>query len=209
MLIKIIVCLIIGYVFGLFQTGYIYGKILYGIDVRRYGSGNAGTTNTIRTLGKPAGYIVFLGDALKAVFAILLVRFVIFPGLAQTDLLALITGFGVVLGHDFPFYMHFQGGKGIATTGGVMFTLDIRMAIIAAIVFAIIFFATRYVSVGSLAITALFPFMLLIFFPGQPLMFAVGLLFTAMAWWRHKANIIRLKNGTENRFDRKKKKSQE
>lgn len=209
MLIKIIVCLIIGYIFGLFQTGYLYGKILYGVDVRKYGSGNAGTTNTIRTLGKPAGYIVFLGDGLKAVFAILLVRYVIFPGLPQTDLLALITGFGVVLGHDFPFYMHFQGGKGIATTGGVMFTLDIRMAIIAAIVFALIFFTTRYVSVGSLAITALFPFMLLIFFPGQPLMFAVGLLFTAMAWWRHKANIIRLKNGTENRFDRKKKKSQE
>ena len=209
MLIKIIVCLIIGYIFGLFQTGYLYGKILYGVDVRKYGSGNAGTTNTIRTLGKPAGYIVFLGDGLKAVFAILLVRYVIFPGLPQTDLLALITGFGVVLGHDFPFYMHFQGGKGIATTGGVMFTLDIRMAIIAAIVFALIFFTTRYVSVGSLAITTLFPFMLLIFFPGQPLMFAVGLLFTAMAWWRHKANIIRLKNGTENRFDRKKKKSQE
>ena len=209
MLIKIIVCLIIGYIFGLFQTGYLYGKILYGVDVRKYGSGNAGTTNTIRTLGKPAGYIVFLGDGLKAVFAILLVRYVIFPGLPQTDLLALITGFGVVLGHDFPFYMHFQGGKGIATTGGVMFTLDIRMAIIAAIVFALIFFTTRYVSVCSLAITALFPFMLLIFFPGQPLMFAVGLLFTAMAWWRHKANIIRLKNGTENRFDRKKKKSQE
>jgi glycerol-3-phosphate acyltransferase PlsY len=209
MLIKIIVCLIIGYIFGLFQTGYLYGKILYGVDVRKYGSGNAGTTNTIRTLGKPAGYIVFLGDGLKAVFAILLVRYVIFPGLPQTDLLAMITGFGVVLGHDFPFYMHFQGGKGIATTGGVMFTLDIRMAIIAAIVFAIIFFATRYVSVGSLAITALFPFMLLIFFPGQPLMFAVGLLFTAMAWWRHKANIIRLKNGTENRFERKKKNKQE
>ena len=209
MLIKIIVCLIIGYIFGLFQTGYLYGKILYGVDVRKYGSGNAGTTNTIRTLGKPAGYIVFLGDGLKAVFAILLVRYVIFPGLPQTDLLALITGFGVVLGHDFPFYMHFQGGKGIATTGGVMFTLDIRMAIIAAIVFALIFFTTRYVSVGSLAITALFPFMLLIFFPGQPLMFAVGLLFTAMAWWRHKANIIRLKNGTENRFERKKKNKQE
>ena len=209
MLIKIIVCLIIGYIFGLFQTGYLYGKILYGVDVRKYGSGNAGTTNTIRTLGKPAGYIVFLGDGLKAVFAILLVRYVIFPGLPQTDLLALITGFGVVLGHDFPFYMHFQGGKGIATTGGVMFTLDIRMAIIAAIVFALIFFTTRYVSVGSLAITALFPFMLLIFFPGQPLMFAGGLLFTAMAWWRHKANIIRLKNGTENRFERKKKNKQE
>lgn len=205
MLMKVILCLVIGYVFGLFQTGFIYGKIIHGIDVRNYGSHNAGTTNTIRTLGKPAGYIVFLGDALKAVFAILLVRYVLFAGLPQTDLLALLTGFGVVLGHDFPFYMNFKGGKGIATTGGVMFTLDIRMAIIAAIVFAIIFFTTRYVSVGSLAITALFPFMLLYFFPGQPLMFCVGLLFTAMAWWRHRENIKRLRNGTENRFERKKK----
>ncbi len=206
MLLKVILCLIIGYYFGLFQTGYLYGKILHGIDVRNYGSGNAGTTNTIRTLGKPAGYIVFLGDALKAVFAILLVKYVIFPGQPQTDLLCLITGLGVVLGHDFPFYMDFKGGKGIATTSGVVFTLDIRMAIIFAIVFAVIFFTTRYVSVGSLVITALVPFLMLIFFRGQIWMFAVGLLFTALAWWRHRANIQRLLNGTENRFDRKKKK---
>ena len=206
MLLKVILCLIIGYFFGLFQTGYLYGKILHGIDVRNYGSGNAGTTNTIRTLGKPAGYIVFLGDALKAVFAILLVKYVIFPGQPQTDLLCLITGLGVVLGHDFPFYMDFKGGKGIATTSGVVFTLDIRMAIIFAIVFAVIFFTTRYVSVGSLVITALVPFLMLIFFRGQIWMFAVGLLFTALAWWRHRANIQRLLNGTENRFDRKKKK---
>ena len=206
MLFKVILCLIIGYYFGLFQTGYLYGKFLHGIDVRNYGSGNSGTTNTIRTLGKPAGYIVFLGDGLKAVFAILLVRYIIFPGQPQTNLLCLITGLGTVLGHDFPFYMNFKGGKGIATTSGVAFIMDIRMAIIFAIVFAVIFFATRYVSVGSLAITALFPFLLLLFFPGQPLMIAVGLIFTALAWWRHRANIIRLKNGTENRFDRKKKK---
>lgn len=206
MLFKIILCLIIGYYFGLFQTGYLYGKILHGIDVRNYGSGNAGTTNTIRTLGKPAGYIVFLGDALKAVFAILLVRYVIFPGQPQTELLCLITGLGVVLGHCFPFYMDFKGGKGIATTSGVAFIMDYRIAIVFAIVFAVIFFATRYVSVGSLAITALFPFLLLIFFRGQFLMFAAGLIFTAIAWWRHRANIVRLMNGTENRFDRKKKK---
>ena len=75
-------CLAIGYLFGLFQTSYIYGKA-HGIDIRNYGSGNAGTTNTLRTLGKPAGYIVFLGDALKAVFAVWIVRYLLFPGLGD------------------------------------------------------------------------------------------------------------------------------
>ena len=74
MAIKVIICLVLGYIFGCFQTGYFYGKLFKGIDVRNYGSGNAGTTNTLRTLGKPAGYIVFLGDALKAVFAVWIVR---------------------------------------------------------------------------------------------------------------------------------------
>ena len=79
MAIKVIICLALGYIFGCFQTGYFYGKVFKGIDVRNYGSGNAGTTNTLRTLGKPAGYIVFLGDALKAVFAVWIVRYLLFP----------------------------------------------------------------------------------------------------------------------------------
>ena len=83
MAIKVIICLALGYIFGCFQTGYFYGKVFKGIDVRNYGSGNAGTTNTLRTLGKPAGYIVFLGDALKAVFAVWIVRYLLFPDLAM------------------------------------------------------------------------------------------------------------------------------
>lgn len=206
MVIKVIICLALGYVFGCFQTGYFYGKLLHGVDVRNYGSGNAGTTNTLRTLGKKAGYIVFLGDALKAVIAVWLVRYLIFPGLGDTTkILETVTALGVVLGHNYPFYMNFKGGKGIAATGGFMFALDVRIAIVAAIVFAVIFFTTRYVSVGSLAITALFPVMILIFYPGQWVVFGLSLIFTAMAWWRHRENIKRLLNGTENRFEKKKK----
>ena len=119
MAIKVIICLVLGYIFGCFQTGYFYGKLFKGIDVRNYGSGNAGTTNTLRTLGKPAGYIVFLGDALKAVFAVWIVRYLLFPGLGDvTKILETVTALGVVLGHNYPFYMHFKGGKGIAATFG-------------------------------------------------------------------------------------------
>ena len=170
-----------------------------------YGSGNAGTTNTLRTLGKPAGYIVFLGDALKAVFAVWIVRYLLFPGLGDvTKILETVTALGVVIGHNYPFYMNFKGGKGIAATGGFMFALDVRIALIAAIVFAVVFFTTRYVSVGSLTITALFPILMLIFYPGQWVVFGLSLVFTALAWWRHRANIKRLMNGTENKFEKKK-----
>lgn len=204
MVVEIIVCLIIGYIFGCFQTGYLYGR-LHGIDIRNYGSGNVGTTNTLRTLGKKAGYITYLGDALKAIFAILLVRYVIYPGSADNLLLTMYTGFGVVLGHNYPFYLKFKGGKGIAVTSGVMVAFDIRFAIPGAIGFFLVFFLTRYVSLGSLVLAVIFPVCILIFYPGQWHLFVVSLVFCAMAFWRHRANIVRLLHGTENRFDKKKK----
>ena len=205
MVVEIIVCLVIGYVFGCFQTGYFYGR-LHGIDIRKYGSGNVGTTNTLRTLGKKAGYITYLGDALKAIFAILLVRYVVYPGSPDNLLLTMYTGFGVVLGHNYPFYLKFKGGKGIAVTSGVMVAFDVRFAIPGAIGFFLAFFLTRYVSVGSLVLAVLFPICVLIFYPGQWHLFIVSLVFCAIAFWRHRSNIVRLANGTENRFYKKKKK---
>lgn len=205
MVLKIILCLCIGYLFGCIQSGYIYGRC-HGIDIRNYGSGNVGTTNMLRTLGKKAGYITYAGDVLKGIIAIFLVRFVIFSGSGIDALLTMYTGFGVVLGHNYPFYLGFKGGKGIAVTSGVMFAFDWRFAVIALIVFAVSFYTTRYVSVGSLAITALFPICCLIFYFGQWHLFIISVLFCAMAWWRHRANIVRLMNGTENKFEKKKKK---
>ena len=199
-----IICLVIGYVFGLFQTAFFYGKA-HGIDIREHGSGNSGTTNALRVLGTKAGLIVFAGDCLKCMAAIFLTKLLF--GKSHPDfvyLFALYTGAGVILGHNYPFYMHFKGGKGIAATGGFMFALDVRIALIAAIVFAVVFFTTRYVSVGSLTITALFPILMLIFYPGQWVVFGLSLIFTALAWWRHRANIKRLMNGTENKFEKKK-----
>lgn len=208
MLRDIVLCLFIGYIFGCFQTGYIYGKC-HGIDIRQYGSGNAGTTNTLRVLGKKAGYITYLGDALKAIIAILLVEHLVYgqllvPSLSFQLLLA-YTGLGVAFGRDYPFYLKFKGGKGIAVTSGVMLALDLRIGLIGIIGFFIIFFATRYVSVGSLYMSLAFPVCVLIFYPGQWHLFAVSVVFWLMAWMRHRENIKRLLHGNENRFERKKK----
>ena len=209
MFLDIFLCLFIGYIFGCFQTGYFYGKSK-GIDIRNYGSGNAGTTNTLRVLGKKAGYITYLGDALKAIFAIMIVKYIIYGQLITPSmdfhLLLAYTGFGVALGHNYPFYLNFKGGKGIATTSGVMLALDLRIGLIGIIGFFIIFFGTRYVSVGSLYMSLVFPICVLIFYPGEWHLFAVSVVFWLMAWMRHRENIKRLLNGNENRFERKKKK---
>lgn len=204
----IIICLLVGYFFGCFQTGYIYGRC-HGIDIRNYGSGNSGTTNTLRVLGKKAGYITYVGDALKAILAILFVRYVVFSSILTPvmdyQLILTYTGLGVTLGHNYPFFLGFKGGKGIAATSGVMLAMDIRIGLIGIAAFGILFFTTRYVSVGSLAMTLLFPICVLIFYPGEWHLFVVSVIFWAMAWIRHRSNIVRLMNGTENRFDKKKK----
>ena len=198
-----IVCLVIGYGFGLFQTGYFYGK-RNGIDIRKYGSGNAGTTNALRTLGKKAGAITLAGDCLKAILAILLVSLIFgraFP--EQIMLLKLYAGAGCVLGHNFPFYLGFKGGKGIATTGGVIFAFHWQLGLLCAAVFLIITAISKYVSLGSICMVLIIPFILYFNNPHDWKLVIVGCIFTAMAIWRHRANIGRLMNGTENKLGQK------
>ena len=118
-----VICLLIGYVFGLFQTAYFYGKAK-GIDIRKYGSGNAGTTNALRVLGTKAGLIVLAGDCLKCIIAVCITRALFSTGHPENIyLLCLYTGAGAVIGHNFPFYMGFKGGKGIAATAGLILSL--------------------------------------------------------------------------------------
>ena len=124
MAVCIVVCMIVGYLFGCIQTGYIVGRV-NKIDIRDYGSGNSGTTNTLRTLGKTAAIITFLGDAVKGLVAVNLARYVIMPAfhVEGEAYLWLLTGFAVVLGHNFPFYLGFKGGKGIAVSFGSLLGL--------------------------------------------------------------------------------------
>lgn len=201
MLLKILICLIVGYGFGCFSTAYVIGKA-NNIDIRNYGSGNAGTTNALRTLGWKAGFLTFLGDAIKAIIPVLLIRF-LFKNDSYGELLPLYTGLGVVLGHNFPVWLNFKGGKGIAATGGVMFAFDWRLGIAAFILFLIVVVITRYVSLGSLMISVLFPVWILVLYPGNIHMLIVSLVFTVSAFIKHRSNMKRLLNGTENKIGQK------
>ena len=199
-----LVCLFIGYVFGLFQTAYIYGK-LHGIDIKQHGSGNAGTTNALRVLGKKAGLIVFIGDVLKTGFAIILVS-ILFKDSEILSLLKLYAAAGVILGHDFPFYMGFKGGKGIACTAGLIAFFHPILIPVELLTFAVVFLTTHYVSLGSLLLQIALIAQMIIF--GQMGMwgmeqsalnelYIVTILLAALAFWGHRSNIDRLMHKSE------------
>lgn len=202
-----ILCLVIGYAFGLFQTGYLYGK-LHHIDIRNYGSGNSGTTNALRVMGKKAGLIVFLGDFFKTVFACLIAR-MIFKDSESVDMYALYAGLGVVLGHNFPFYLKFKGGKGIASMAGILVSMDWRITLVCAALFLGAVIITRYVSLGSILVVVSF-FIQIVYYgcrgeftvAENNLMefYFVAAFLMVMAIWRHRANIKRLLSGTENKL---------
>ena len=209
------VCLVCGYLFGIIQTAYIYGR-LHGIDIRQHGSGNSGTTNALRVLGKKAGLIVFLGDLLKGVVACSLTHIILdminLPGVSDNKyLFVLYMGFGVVLGHNFPFYMQFKGGKGIAATSGMIIGLwDWRLIVILLAVFIISVAVTKYVSVGSILIMSGFFILYTIFAIMGDYNFAerakliesivVAGVIAGLAIFRHRANIKRLIAGTEHKL---------
>ncbi len=216
-------CLGIGYLFGLFQTAYILGK-MKGIDIREHGSGNAGTTNTLRVLGKKAGLIVFLGDILKTILAVILIGILFqekYP--EQLYLLKLYAGLGAVLGHNFPFYLKFKGGKGIAATGGMILSFDWFFVPVGLLAFFGTFAVSHYVSLGSLVLTAVFPIQMILMgqlgignFAAIPQailieMYVLGFVLMALAYIRHAENIKRLASGTERKtyIFKKKEKTEE
>lgn len=211
-----IICVLIGYVFGLFQTGYLVGK-MNKMDIRQHGSGNAGSTNALRVLGWKAGAMTFFGDCFKCVFAILLVRYIFRDSRADMlPLLSMYAGAGATLGHNFPFYLKFQGGKGIAVLGGLLFATNLWMTLICLAAFIIVVYATRYISVGSMLVSLIFTIEVIVYgqmggfhMSGPPLyeLYGVVIFLMILAWYRHKANIKRLLNGTENKFGSKKKDS--
>ena len=164
------------------------------------------TTNTLRTLGKTAALLTFLGDSSKGLIAVNIARYILIPqfgGMAHEATLWLVTGFAVVIGHNFPFYLHFKGGKGIATTGGVIFAFDWRLGLLCLLIFSVVTGISKYVSLGSICMVLVIPFILYFSSPHDWQLVAVGCVFTAMAVWRHRANIGRLIHGTENKLGQK------
>ena len=209
-----IICLLIGYAFGLFQTSYIYGKI-HGVDIRTKGSGNAGTTNALRTFGKLGGFLTALGDVMKCILAVIVI-WLIYRN-TQADIIKLLKIYasaGVILGHNFPFYLKFRGGKGIAATCGMILAfLDWHLILIGAILFFASIAITKFVSVGSLTLSACF--LIGVIVSGQLgvysmtqasliEMYIIVALLTLMAFIKHRGNISRLLHGNERKLSFKK-----
>lgn len=204
-----IICVLVGYVCGLFQTGYIYGK-LHHIDIRKHGSGNAGTTNALRTLGWKAGAITFLGDCLKCMLAVG-IAYVLYGKTHRSmiELLAMYAGMGAVLGHNFPFYLDFKGGKGIAATAGLLLAVNPGVALIAMVVFIIVVAITRYVSLGSIILVVIFAIGMVVqgeylgtalTRPQQLELYGLSAFLAVLAIYKHRENIKRLMAGTENKL---------
>lgn len=204
-----LICLIIGYVFGLFQTSYIIGK-MHKTDIREHGSGNAGTTNAFRTFGKKAGALTLVGDCLKCVAAMLVAKAIFRESCPDMlPLLSLYAAAGCILGHNFPFFLGFRGGKGIAASVGMVAAFDWRIFLICAVVFLGLFFAFHYVSLCSVLSYPSALICMIVF--GQMGMYGMdrghtlelyGVMtaLTILALYRHRANIRRLLNGTESRI---------
>ena len=201
-----IICIIIGYGFGLFQTAFIYGK-LHGIDIREHGSGNAGTTNTLRVLGTKAGLIVLAGDIIKCILAIVLCGALF--GKTHPDevyLLKLYAAAGAILGHNFPFYLNFKGGKGIAATAGLIIAFHPYFIIVEALLFFVTFAITHYVSLGSLLVYVGLMIQMVVwgqmglFGASQAVlneMYVITAFLTILAYYKHRENIVRLIKGEE------------
>lgn len=209
-------CVLIGYCIGMIQIAYIYGKIK-GVDLRKQGSGNLGSTNTLRTFGNKSGFLVLCMDALKMGLSIVATWLIFGTDPDYFPLLILYTALGTILGHDFPFYLHFKGGKGVASTIGLALFLDAWLVPIPLLTFIIIVATTHYVSLGSLlAYLALFLNYVAL---GQfglitdnlPVLYeSYGIFFVLMllAYLQHITNIKRLINHTERKTYLSKKKKE-
>ena len=197
-----LICLLIGYGVGCIQTAWMISVLHFRKDIRNYGSGNAGTTNMARVFGAGSGVITLILDISKGVLAVCIAGWIYGFGFANTNL-RLWAGVGVVLGHNFPFYLHFRGGKGFASSIGVWIAIDFRVFLIAAIPSLIVLFGLQYMSVTALTAMTVAFITTCFLYVGKIHGTEVILLsafFMVMSFIRHKDNIKRLIQGKENKI---------
>ena len=207
MSVEAIAVTIIGYLLGSIPFGVLVAK-KYGVDIYQVGSGNPGATNVLRQIGKTAGYMVFILDFLKGLVATVWFLLPIFS--FSGDITLSLWGLpAAVLGHTLPLFAKFRGGKGVATAmGGLLGVMPVCL-LIGLVCWIVIFFSTRYVAVASIGFGASLPvYSLVDYWTGDPNSRQVGTVFLAFlvtGWivWRHRENLVRLKAGTENRFEKK------
>lgn len=200
---------IFSYLLGSFPSGYLAGRI-GGVDVRKAGSGNIGATNVLRILGKKYGYAVFFSDALKGLVAVetaFAAARLTNASRHYADSLAILAAVLCVFGHTFPVWLKFRGGKGVATSAGVMFGLAPLATLVSVAVWFVVFEFTRYVSVASVVAAFALPItigiLVKIHVTQGVVIFYSAILLAAVVCWRHRSNFARLVKGTEQRFIRK------
>jgi acyl phosphate:glycerol-3-phosphate acyltransferase len=200
---------LVSYLLGSVPAGYIAGRIA-GIDIRHAGSGNIGATNVTRVLGKRYGYPVFIVDFLKGLMAVsmsILIEKRAQPISAPTELFGIVAAISSVIGHAFPVWLSFKGGKGVATSMGALFGLMPFVALIGIAVWVITFEVTRYVSVASMTAALAVPISIFILMPlkqtGGAVLLYFSICLAALVIFRHRSNLSRLVRGTEPRFKRK------
>lgn len=194
---------ILAYILGSVPSAVWVGKSFYGVDVREHGSNNAGATNTFRVLGIPAGSVVLLLDTLKGATAANLAYFLADDWLSIGSLIEYKILFGLlaVLGHIFPIFANFKGGKGIATLLGMVLAIHPQLALMSLGVFIVVLLLTRYVSLSSMISTIFFPIFTLYLYPekNEPVLLAFGITMAILVVFTHKKNIKKLLNGNENK----------
>lgn len=199
---KLLLTLVVGYLLGSISTGVILSRAFGHKDIRSQGSGNSGTTNMLRVMGKKFALLTFAGDLLKGIIAVLIGK-----TLLGTQAGEIVGAFGAILGHNFPLYFGFKGGKGIATSFGCLLIVFPLQTLCAFGVFLLLVATTRYVSAGSLGAAVTLPFFIMFTTPCDPVIWGSVIAICLLAIWRHYPNIKRLMNHTESKLSFGKKKS--
>lgn len=201
----------VAYMMGSLNFAIIISKVKYRDDIRKYGSGNAGMTNMMRTYGTAAAVFTFLGDILKAVVSVLLAEFLF------GETIAYIAGVACVLGHAFPCWYKFKGGKGVAVSAAMILTLEPLVFLFVLLIFLIVVLITRYISLGSIMAALMYPLLLSEFYPAihaaggailYPVIFISSIIVMVLVLFLHRENMKRLLDGKENKFSFKKKGTQ-
>ena len=192
---KIVLIITICYLLGSLPFGYIVGKLFKKIDIREFGSGNIGATNAFRILGPSLASLVVMGDIGKGILSIYLLKYLNI----DSSLILTIAGLAVICGHDWSLFLGFKGGKGIATTFGVVFALNPIISILAVMVWGVVLIISRYASLSSIcAIISIFVFTILFKQPYEYIGFSAIIIILGI--FNHKENIKRLKSKKESKF---------
>jgi acyl phosphate:glycerol-3-phosphate acyltransferase len=196
---------VLSYLIGSVPWGYLFAR-LKGVDIRQHGSGNIGTANVLRVMGKKWGYLVFLCDFFKGFLSVKLGSLIAAYFLVNVGLGSVIAAVACVLGHDYPIWLGFKGGKGIATLAGTVLSLFSPLVFVSfGVVWVAVFLIGRYTSLASISAVVALPIAayLIVAKAERPLLVGFSVLMAALAIWLHRTNIARLLNGTENRFGKK------